>query len=301
MKHFTDNQLVEKYNETRVSPSTLKEIEGEVFRRHFGLVVTIAGEYPIDGMDRDDRAAECIPAMLKAFREFDATQKKMSVKGFIKFAVRRRLVDLYRSRNQVSEVPAHLMAGIDDPTGLEDGGTVGDMIADPSSVAAEVELRDEARDAVERLAVVSEHALTDIMAKAAATGMQRLAASFLMYAEHRFATNQLSPENFADIKELFADTENASRLFSLAPEPESDEAKNLLRGIFQSYAGLQYAVLQGVAVGELIPEIAASLGVPDSLVSEILAAVREVRSTVFGGDDSIDAEFSDGEELDAAA
>jgi hypothetical protein len=282
MKHFTDNQLIEKYNEPRTSPTMKEEIEADFHRRHFGLVVTIAGEYPIDGMDRDDRAAECLPAMLKAVREFDPS-KNMSVKNFIKLLTRRKLVDLYRSRNQVSEIPAHLLDGLDDPAGFDDAGTLSDMIADPSaSVADTVQLRDEARDAVAKLAAASRFSLQEMMERAGAKGMRRLVASFLAFAEHRHETGELSVENLADIRELFADTENAPRLFALAPDPASPEAERLLLWVFQSYAGLQYGVLQGLAYGNAIPEIAANLGVAESLVSEILAAIKEVRSEVFG-------------------
>ena len=276
MKNLSDGQLMTKYQ--TANESMKREIEGEIYNRHFGLVETIANAFRIEGIDAEDRAAECLPAFLKAIRAYDIDNtSKATLKTFVKLAVKRKLVDLYRSQGQCSEVPQRALRSLHEVANEGDEMTLEDIIASDEDIQSDLETAQEVEDPIGRIQEESFRGLIEAIYKADTDANSRLIASFVVFAEHRMTTGELSELDFANIKEMVDDWSNQSPLFSMAPTSESQEAKTLIRSVFEKYVALQTVILYDFAKGFYIPEIAERYDIPSALVSEILAAIRQVR------------------------
>lgn len=280
MRNLTDSQLMAKYQ--TANDGTKREIEGEVYDRHFGLVKTIANAFRIDGIDAEDRAAECLPAFLKAIRAYDP-DNTTTLKTFVKLAVKRKLVDLFRQQSQCSEVPARALRSLHEVANEGDELALEDILASDEDIHANLETAEEVEATISRIGEDSFAGLIEAINKANVNANERLISSFVVFAEHRMKIGQISSTDFADIKELVADWSNQSPLFSMAPSAKSDQANDLIRSVFEKYVAIQTVILYDFAKGFLITEIADKYDVPATLVSEILAAIREVR------DDEVEA------------
>lgn len=274
MTHLSDAQLMSKYQ--TASDSAKKEIEGEVFIRHFGLVRTIANAFRIEGIDAEDRASECIPTFLKAIREYDP-DSTATLKTWLKLLVKRKLVDLFRQKNQCSEVPAKSLRSLHEIANEGDEMALEDIIASGEDLHKDLEDAIEVEGAISQIHEDSFAGLIEAVGKANTNANRRLVSSFVIFAEYRMSEGQLTPTEFADIKELVADWSTQEALFSLSPAADSKEANALIRGVFTAYISIQTVILFDFAQGYLITEIAERYDLPTTLVSEILAAIREVR------------------------
>ena len=272
--NLTDVQLMNKYQ--TANEAAKREIEGEVFRRHFGIVRTIANAFRIEGIEPEDRASECISTFLKAVREFDPNNTA-TLKTWIKLLVKRKLVDLFRQKNQCSEVPAKVLRSLHEVANEGDEMALEDIIASDEDIHADLEQSIEVEDTISQIREDSFVGLIEAVSKANMNANKRLVSSFVIFAEYRMTEGQLTATEFADIKELVADWSKQSSLFSMAPPADSKKADSLIRGVFRKYISIQTVILYDFAQGFQITEIAERYGLPTTLVSEVLAAIREVR------------------------
>ena len=275
MKHLTDSQIIQRYR-TNATPADKKEIEGEIFRRHFGLVKTIANAFPITGIDAEDRAAECIPAFLKGIREYDP-DNTTSLKTFLKMCVKRKLIDLHRSTFQASEIPYHSFVSLDEAASEEGDIKLEDIIASTDDVQGELETTVDVVESVETLRGLSFDLLIEAVNQATRKNNPRLIDSFKLYAIHAEKQGYINRVELADILELLTEQTLQATLFDLAPARDSTEAEDLIQRAFKAYVVMQTAILFDVAEGYLIPEISTRHNIPTPMISKILAAIREVR------------------------
>lgn len=277
MRHYTDSQIMAKYQSS--PPGIRQEIEGEIYRRHFGLVKVIANGVNIDDVLNEDKAAECFPAFLKAIREYDP-EKAASLKSFIKLCVKRKLTDLYRQRNQCSEIPARFLRSLQEIASDGDEMTLEDILGSDEDITLGAEHEADAVDLIESLNGVSFDHLIEAVSKATTAGSPRLISSYRIFAKYLFDAGAISAEDFANVEELVSDWANQGQLFSVGPDRDSVEAQELIDRIHVRYIAVQTVILLEKSEGYLIPEIAVRQEVPASLVSEILAAIAEIRGGV---------------------
>lgn len=275
MKHLTDEQLMRRYKEAR-NQTDKAEIENDVFRRHFGLVKTIANAFPIPNIDAEDRASECIPAFLKGIREYDPDNTS-TLKSFLKMVVKRRLIDLHRAAFQSSEIPRRAIISLDDAASEEGDMKIEDIIASSDDTHGDLELLVDVDESVTELRGLSFDSLIEAVNQATRKNNPRLIDSFRLFAHHAEKQGFINRYDLADILELSTDRTLQSTLFDLAPARDSDEAEDLIKKAFKAYVVMQTAILFDVAEGFLIPEISTRQGIPTAIISKILAAIREVR------------------------
>ena len=135
MDHHTDEELAGLYQGGN------RAAANEIVDRYWRQSELIALEYPISGIDVDDRHMEAIQGLLKAAAGW-RPGKGTKFKTFAKLAMRRILIDLYRKRHQKNQLPPDMKLSLDMPlSGDDDAGALEDDVPDPIDVFDEVERR----------------------------------------------------------------------------------------------------------------------------------------------------------------
>lgn len=248
-----------------------RDAERSLLARYAEKVKHIVRDFPVPGVDFEDREAEGTIGLLKAVRRYDPKCGTM-FRTFAKQCVIKALVEVWRRANRANAVPYGMVLSIDAETE--------ETLAIIESLAAEDDTAAEAIGRIEYSGIedATVQAITDAIVLSASG--ESVLEGTIRTALERFALLVMGASRAADLRDLLGDPDGQLVLVYCGAERGTEDARRTAVEVASLFTATARRIIELTLSGVRLPGVVETLhteGLPldRRTVSKIVAVVAE--------------------------